>query len=187
MKAKVTTQAIKDFIDSTISPASWSREIIEAVQIALPQIETGDEAEAIQTAVLVQAGRDPNLSQEDLDGFGMRTLRCIRELDHYKDKRAVVEAALVKIKEVQSKENRLYEMQQQIRKIFMDLDPRTKAILEIRRELVRVDGWSCPGTDYANLLDDFESVDVDVLRIEPELAPLLEAYHMAEQFNQAMS
>jgi len=98
MKTKVTTQAVKDFIDSTFSPAGWSREIIEAVQIALPQIEAGNEAEAIQAAVLAQAGRDPNLSQEDLDDFGMRTLRCIRELDHYRDKRAVVEAALVKIK-----------------------------------------------------------------------------------------
>jgi len=185
MKTQVTTQSVKDFIKATISTTNWSREIIEAIQIALPQIETGDEAGAIQMAVLAKANRDSNLSQEDLDDFGERTFHCIRELDYYKDKRAVVEAALVKIKEIQSKENRLNQMQQQIRKIFMDLDPRTKAILELRRELVRVDG--CSTTDYANLLDDFESVDVDVLRIEPELAPLLEAYDMARVFNQVMS
>ncbi len=178
MKTQVDKKAVQDLLKKVFYTPHGVHDIMEILHRILPLIEQDvDEDTLVRGIVKIELEMDPDQSETRIADDAVFISRCVRELDHHIDKRAVVEAALAEISTIESKAERLKVMQQQVSDIFCKLDDRTKAILEIRAELARVDGEI--NTDYMNCLDQLGEVSLDVLQGEPDLKPLLEAYGMA--------
>jgi hypothetical protein len=111
----------------------------------------------------------------------------IRELCHYppEDRAPVIEAALHQARVTAKQSTRLGQMESRYRAALAALDPRSKALLRIVRELNEVSGnttdadflnvWYCEARDWP----------VDVLRDDPAFAELLGLFDLAELLNEA--
>ncbi len=184
-------QVEKDAVQDLLRTIPWSstgmKWVVEILGQILPEIEAGDEKAAIETAVRVAKNR-PDYDPESLAFMTLKKLvrRCIHELDYHTDKIALLRAAIMIVNDVRLAEECLYESQHKIQSIFQDLDERTKAILSVYRELSQIDGVTNPPTNYGSLIDNLETVDIDVLREEPDLAFLMEAHDKARSMNEIL-
>jgi len=184
MKTKVDEQAVRDLLKVVHFTPRGVRKILETLRNILPNIidcdDEGQVGKIIRDIVSTEF-RGGSENDEYILNFSLSLYRCTRELDYYTDKRSVVEATLKKVIDLESKAERLKNMQLQARDIFHKLDERTKAILEIKSTLESTGGEI--NVDFCNLLDDIDidPASVETLRNEPELAPLVDAYKLARE------
>jgi len=180
MKTKVDEQAVRDLLSVVKNTPQRACEILMILRQITPLLEMGHEERAIKIALHLERKQYPE-SKTDLEYFRLNIYYCIRELDHYANKRRVVEAALAEINDIAGKAERLKAMQQQIIDIFHKLDERTKAILEIKSTLESAGGEI--NVDFCNLLDDIDidPTSVETLRNESESSCLVDAYKLARE------
>lgn len=183
-KQRVTKRAVHDLLHEIPYTTGWTREVLRILLAVMPEIQVGNRMGAIEKAVAIVAGR-PILEPKTWTPTTIRVqmISLLDELDHYCDPEAVVRAALADLIDLSASESQLQKMQEQIAAVFARLDNRTRALIEIRRELMSVDGVSNE-VRFCELLDDnLGPVDVEALRNEPDLALLVDAYELACELN----
>jgi len=185
MKTQATKEAVKDLIHSTHRTSEWTLKILQAMKIGMPILDEDKEDEAIDLILKVLAEKGSYLAEDGaIEAETIAIQDCINELDYYADKGKVVDAAIAELQDIERKIKRLKTLQPVVKRIFQNLDIRTKAIFTICDELMRADGVTF--TDYSGKLDVFRSETIDILRNDPDLAPAIEAYDLAREVNEML-
>jgi len=182
---KVTDQAVQDLIDLINLTPAGTREVLETLQDVLSILDTGDEGKAIRVAAQIKTIETNRGSIYSKVGFSSKYVqRLIRELDHYLDKRSVVEAALAKSCDLEGNNSTLKQMLPEVKAAFGNLDQRTKEIFGVFMELVTVSGNI--NVDFDNEILEVVTAKPLILRNEPKLAVIIQAYDLARPINHAM-
>lgn len=107
--------------------------------------------------------------------------QIIEELCHYPEDRreALLRAALAASIAPAGKETTFVRMRPRVLLATQNLDDRTKAIIVAMETLRRADSETSGTAYYCGIPDELGDVDVDILRADATLAPLIEAYDMA--------
>ena len=184
MKTKVDDKAVLDLIHSIPRTAPFARIILRAVYSLLPLIEDGNEELAIQEA-LVNA--NSNLKQSKYGFCESEVRSCIRELDNYTDKKAVIEATLIRINLVCRNEEEIVKLRPAVIDTFVKMDRQTRELFFVFRYLQSVGSYTQSSFDFAN--DIFSAIDIGkpaLLRTLPKFFSLVKAYDLAEPIIETM-
>jgi hypothetical protein len=157
------------------TPTATAEAIKDAIAL-LPLIENADTAAAEQAAIDAwnQRPRHPPTK------FDILFRGLLQELCNYPAtaRRAMLNAALAMATTGADASRRLRDMVPEVLAAFQKLDNRTKAILVVLEELHAVHGTT--NLDYGGTIpDQLTGVDVEALRQEPDLAPIMQAYDLA--------
>jgi len=174
---KIDQQSLEDLLAvyRSLTPTAVA-EAIERLMEILPLLERADMPAGEQAAV------DALTQKTGAKSFEPILLRqTVRELCHYRPdlRAAILNAALALAKPRRSASSTLERIRPAVLQAFRNLDAGTKAILIILEELRRVDGEI--NTDYNMIPDELGEADVDILRREPGLTPILHAYDLARE------
>jgi len=168
MKRQVSQGAIEDLIHSTRRTSKLTLKILQSLKPVVPLIE--DNCAGVAADIAIQSHTKPG----DVE---ISTESAIRELENHYYKEAVLDAAIAELTETERKIKRLKKLRPVVRRIFKDLDPRTKALFTIYETLISVDGVTL--LDYLDTLRVFGDAPVDCLKDDPAMTPLLEANELA--------
>jgi len=184
MKPQINPQAILDLLRHIDRTTAFRKALLESALEHLDILEDGDEEAFVEVVP-----EDPRLLYPGLDTPDeMATVRaCIKELalelHNHVDKKALLQAALNALAPHIDRKRKLTALEEKIQRAFRQLDPRTKALIEIRDELLRVDGVC--NTAFCRCID-IGQVDVEtVLGGDPSLGDLLEAFRLAHSLLEA--
>lgn len=187
MKRQVSQEAVNDLIASSWKLSHWTLKIFKALKPYLSLIEDNCLEVAMDMSLKDMVKRNyfwPNATTEDIEAEKILMLRLINELENYTDKEAVLDAGIAELTEIERKIKRLKKLRPVVRKIFKELDPRTKALFTVYEMMISVDGVT--SLDYLDALNVFGDDPVDCLKEYPAMAPLLEAYGLAYEVNRAL-
>ncbi len=96
----------------------------------------------------------------------------------------VLEAALAEVSQVTDAAEKLLKMEPEIRKIYSNMDTKTKCLFDVLEEIASVDGVSV-GVDYGNKMlfniqtDEQTQKALKELESDPDMKCLAEAYRLA--------
>jgi len=185
MKRRVSQKAIEDMVNSSIRSSSWTLKIFKALIPVLPLIEDGCEETAIDLAIKELGKTTPHLNDEDgIRAEIINLRRVITELQNYADKEAVLDVAIDELAKIERKIKRLKKLRPAVRRIFKNLDPRTRALFSVHEEPIRLDGVT--SLDYGDALDVFTFAPIEFLRSDPGLAQAIEAFDLACDVNEML-
>lgn len=184
-KAQAQAQARRDAVNDLLRQASGfvpsaMQTILETVSENLALVELADTPEAEDACVEKISERLKEWEPADLARVSIRG--CVQELLHYRHdvRRQILEAALTRARDLAGKEKRFLELLPRLRRACRSLDPRTKAVLRVTSEILKAD-HVVNGDFYAKALQPARcKADVTLLRSEPKLAALMEAYELSE-------
>jgi len=168
MKRQVSQGAIEDLIHSTHRTSKLTLKILQSLKPVVPLIE--DNCAGVAADIAIQSHTKPG-------GAEISTESAIRELENHYHKEAVLDAAIAELSKTEWQIKRLKKLRPVVRRIFKNLDPRTKALFTIYEMLISVDGVTL--LDYFDTLRVFGDAPVDCLKDDPAMTPLLEAHELA--------
>ena len=174
----VDRQAIRTLLETIKYTPAGCKEVLETLLGVLPLIEAGEEEQAIEAIAQAERERDSIFSKAGSAHIDYMR-RIIRELDHYKDRRTVIETALASVESAMDVEDRLQSMLPDVKAAWARLDAKTLAVLEVFHRLMSLSGEA--NIDYLNELLEIEG-DPKILRGDPAFETILQAYDLAEEY-----
>ena len=148
---------------------------------ALPFLEGADSPEGEERCVA-------DLIRRQCCGGLEGTIRSmIRELCHYpaKARSEIIDAAVSRAAEIARKAKQLEQAQAEVAAAIGALDGKTKALLHVIIELQHADSYL--NTDFVNVWRPHAwNAPVGVLRVDPALTGLMQAYDLAVTVNEAV-
>jgi len=190
---KVSEQTIEDllkaFDTTTVDFGFEILQIVKETQSYLEDIDTPyGEIRALRRMKKKYLERYTQMNKRK--NFGIHFEHCVKlllaELHNYlpEFRASMIDAALKKITETNSIAERLKRMVPEVKAAWQKLDARTIAALKVLETLMSIDGEI--NTDYINVLFDCVDGDVSVLRSEPALESMVEAYDLACAYRAAI-
>lgn len=188
IKPKVSEQAIRDLLQNIPGYIySTSRRLQKNIKILLeiePLISSDGfnlerDRESLEDKIKEFVQQGPYAIPEDeFEFFIKRIFSCVVELENYSDKRAIIKATAAYVTDLRNREKQLNRMSYTIEQVFRNLDQRTREILSLYDTLTHIDGIA--NTRFCNELPDAIETEPEIIRNEPALAPLIEAYEFAK-------
>jgi len=165
---QVSQDAVEDLIHSTRRTSKLTLKILQSLKPVVPLIE--DNCAGVAADIAIQSHNKP----EDAE---ISTEYAIKELENHYYKEVILDVAIAELSKNEWKIKRLKKLRPVVRRIFKNLDPKTKALFTIYERLISVDGVT--SLDYLDALSVFCDVPIDCLKVDPAMTPLLEANELA--------
>ena len=174
----VDRQAVRELLETIKYTPAGCKEVLETLLAVVPLIEAGEEDQAIEAMAQAERERDSIFSKAGAAHTDyIRWI--IRELDHYKDKRAMIEAALAEVDRQQDIIDELEALLPIVKAAWLKLDPKIVAAFALYQELASIS--SEINVDYLNELLYVDS-DVSLLRDDAMFTLPLRAYDLARRY-----